>query len=513
MALATRSKPRRPPSTGSSISAPIGGLNARDSLAAMPPQDAVVLDNWFPGPTTVDLRKGSIVQSSGGDGTFETLAPYTSASTVKLFGFTNAGSLYDVTGLTAISIATGLANGRWQHANMGTPGGQFLLAVNGANKLRGYNGAAWWIDGDGTHDITGFDTSTAIHINIFKQRVWFIKSGSLSAYYLPIQSISGAAVQFDLSAYFRLGGYLQAMMTWTVDNAAGINEYAVFISSEGEVAVYEGTDPGSAATWALVGMFHIGRPVGRRCFAKLGSDVAILCSDGVFPLSKALLTDRYQLQDALTNKIVNLVNADVALYSTAFGWQLLLFPLGNKFIVNVPATDGVRQYVMNTITGAWCRFLNWTAWSWATVQDALYFGSTGGVVYKADYGNADVLNSITGAVLPAFQYFGSPGQLKRWTMSRPIFNNPGRVSPIAQLNVDFDLTPPTGLPTFTGSSGTPWNTAKWNTFPWARGGAILKDWIGVNGVGYAGALYMKAAASSPLSWMSVDYVYEKGSIL
>jgi hypothetical protein len=49
----------------SSITAPIGGLNARDSLAAMPPQDAVTLDNWFPTPTTVDLRKGYTQWSTG----------------------------------------------------------------------------------------------------------------------------------------------------------------------------------------------------------------------------------------------------------------------------------------------------------------------------------------------------------------------------------------------------------------------------------------------------------------
>jgi hypothetical protein len=41
-----------------SITAPIGGWNARDSLAAMPPTDAVTLTNMYPTPTDVQLRLG-----------------------------------------------------------------------------------------------------------------------------------------------------------------------------------------------------------------------------------------------------------------------------------------------------------------------------------------------------------------------------------------------------------------------------------------------------------------------
>jgi len=46
-----------------SIPSPIGGWNARDSLAAMSPTDAVQLVNWFPTPTDVTMRKGYIAGS------------------------------------------------------------------------------------------------------------------------------------------------------------------------------------------------------------------------------------------------------------------------------------------------------------------------------------------------------------------------------------------------------------------------------------------------------------------
>ena len=41
-----------------SVSSPIGGWNARDSIAEMPPLDAVILNNLYPTPTDVQLRLG-----------------------------------------------------------------------------------------------------------------------------------------------------------------------------------------------------------------------------------------------------------------------------------------------------------------------------------------------------------------------------------------------------------------------------------------------------------------------
>ena len=40
------------------LSAPLGGLNARDSLDSMPETDAIVMDNYIPGETKISLRKG-----------------------------------------------------------------------------------------------------------------------------------------------------------------------------------------------------------------------------------------------------------------------------------------------------------------------------------------------------------------------------------------------------------------------------------------------------------------------
>jgi hypothetical protein len=508
----------------SSITAPIGGLNARDSLAAMPPQDAVTLDNWFPTPTTVDLRSGYLQWSTGYPSHVESLMPYITSTVAKLFAASGT-SFYDATSTGAVgaAVVTGLTNARWQSANMGTPGGQFFYAVNGVDKPRYYDNVAWVaVDGASTPAITGVTTTKLVHVNVFKRRLWFVEVDSMRVWYLPVDSIGGAAQSIDFSPIFKLGGYLMAMATWTIDNAQGVQEYAVFITSEGEIAVYEGYDPSTISTWNLVAVFRIGRPVGRRCFEKVGADLILVCSDGAVPLSKAMLTDRAQPEDALSNKIVNLVNSDVASYGSNFGWDIKLFPLGNKLIINVPQTTNNTQYqyVMNTITGAWCRFTAWNANCFAVMRDVLYFGgnlgasANTGYVAKADTGFSDNGGYIFGEAKTAFQYFGAPGRLKRWTMVRPTFLTSGTFTPAMRMDVNFEDVQPTETGTFSGDSGVLWNTTLWNTAPWGSPLSIKNNWQGISGMGYEGALHMRVVNNlTSVQWMSIDYVYEMGAIV
>jgi len=675
LAAARQTPPPRGETT--TVPAPIGGLNARDAMASMPPTDAIRLDNWFPKPTSVDLRNGYVRWSTGYAAAIESLMTYNGPTASKLFAASGAG-FYDATTQGAVGAAavTGLANARWQHTNMGTPGGQFLVAVNGVDYPRSYNGTTWLTyagvgaqpistitnvgtlatltttaahglstgntvtvlgatpaayDGtfpitvvpaiaavpitsitrvgvtatmtttaphglpvgpgnlitvsgatpaqyNGTYQatitgastltytmasdpgasaapvgsyvvevnkftyvmasnpggsaapvgsyvvtpsITGVDPRRFIHINLYASRIFFVEKDSARVWYLPVNSVGGVAQQLDFSSLLNLGGYIMAMATWTIDNAAGVNEYAVFISSEGEVLMYSGTDPAVAENWVKAGRFVIGRPVGRRCFMRVSSDVILLTSDGFMPMSQAMLTDRAQ-QVALSDKITNLVSADLTNYQNNFGWQATFHPGGDKLIFNVPQISGSMQYqyVMNTISGAWCRFTGWNANVFATLTDALYFGSNVGVgansayVAKADFGYSDDGGYVQAEAKTAFQFFGYRGYEKQITMVRPIFVTGGNVNAALTVDMDFNDAYPAAMPTFTGTTGTLWGTKKWNTFPWTSGGNIKKDWQGVTGVGDSGALHMRVVNNkTSTQWQSIQYVFKKGRIL
>lgn len=511
-----------------SIPAPTGGLNARDSIANMPEMDAVVLDNWFPDTTEVRVRNGSAYFADFGTNAVESIMPYNGPVTKKLFAASRDG-IYNITpgGNIASADIASPTNARFQHVNMGTPGGNFLLVVNGADKLHGYNGTAWWTDGDGAHDITGVDSSTLISVNLFKSRVWLTQKDTAKAWYLPINSIAGAATSFDFTSLFYLGGYLMGMTTWTVDNASGLQEYAVFVSSEGEVLVYQGYDPSSSSTFSLAAHFRIGRPIGRRFYAKVGSDVVLLTADGVVPLSQSLLTDRSAVNIALSDKIVHSITNDVALYKDNFGWQIILNPIENQLIVNVPQSENSRQYqyVMNTINKSWCTFgqqLNYSAWNancFGLFNDKIYYGSNSKYVFAANVGDKDAFDNVTmsdivSIATPAFSYFKSKGREKLFGLARPLLKINGTIQVALQFNVDFNLdTPNLAYATVSTSGGSPWDTSPWDVSPWGGDFQILKDWQTINGIGFSGSLTVGTITNTSLSWQSTDYTYQTGGIL
>lgn len=514
MLLATPTNKRRV-SKQTSIPAPTGGLNAKDPLADMAADEAVIMDNYFPLPSSVRSRGGSVDHATGITGVVETIAVYNNGTQKNMFSAVD-GDIFDTTTAGAVGAAdvTGLTNSRFQYINFGTAGGYYLLLVNGDDKMQVYTGAAWYVDGT-TTTVTGFDTADAIHINNFKNRVFFVEKETMNVWYLPVASIGGAANVLDLSGIFKMGGYLMAMGNWTIDNAAGVDDYAVFITSEGEVALYRGTDPSDANAWALVGTFRMGRPLGRRCMCKAGADVLVITSDGAFPMSKALLTDRSQTNLAATDKISTLINADTKAYFDNFGWQPIIYPEGNKLIINVPQIENTTsiQYVMNTQHGAWCRFTNWNAACFEIMDNNLYYGTDGGVV-QCDVGTDDNGAEISGYVQQAFNYFGAKGMQKIFKLARPIFQSESFVFPTVRINVDFDTTRRTPLQTQVMGSGAEWDTAEWDDAEWVLGDVVSKEWRSITGLGMAGGLNISTSLSGiRCEWVSTDVIYEVGGSL
>ena len=125
--------------------APVGGWNARDSIAAMGPEDAVYLTNWWPTTTDLMVRQGTDNHATGLPSLVETIMPYISASgTKKLFAASGSG-IYDVSSAGAVGAASvsGLTSAQFQYVQFSTTAGNYLYCVNGADKPQLYTGAAW----------------------------------------------------------------------------------------------------------------------------------------------------------------------------------------------------------------------------------------------------------------------------------------------------------------------------------------------------------------------------------
>jgi len=494
------------------LAAPVGGWNARDSLANMPELDAVSMEDAFPNTTDVQIRKGSTDHVTGITGkTVETLAAYNNATTKKLFASVD-NNIYDVTSSGAVGSAesgTTVTNARWQHINFKVPSGNhWLIMANGTDSVLYYNGSAW-----SNETITGVTSANLIHVNEYKNRVWFVEKDSSSVWYLPTDAISGTVTELDLAPVFSEGGHLMAMATWSLDAGSGLDDHAVFISDRGQVAVYSGTDPSSATTWGLVGVFDIGSPVGRRCFMQFGGDLLIITQSGVVPLSKALLNAEISQAIAISDKIRLEMTRAVTSYQNNFGWQLVQYPNANMLLVNIPVSSSkFEQYVMNTITGSWCKFTGWNASCWELFDDEIYFGTSATVV-KAWDDDDDNGSNITADIVPAFNYFGSFTQ-KRFTMARPIFSSTGTPGVLMGMNTDFSTTDPSGTPTLTSTAGDVWDTGVWDTAVWGGDFLIQRNWQSINGIGFSASLHLQMTTNAhEVRWLSYDVVYEDGAVI
>lgn len=501
-----------------SVSAPTGGWNARDSLAMMKETDAVSLDNFFCTPYDVKIRDGYSNYATGITGTVNTVASYSPPSGLaKLFAAAGA-NIYDVTvgGPVGAAAVTGATSDKWQHTNFGTAGGNFLYLVNGVDKPQLYDGTSWVaVDAVSTPAITGVTTTTLVHVAAFKARLWFIQKDTLKVWYLPTLSIGGAASSFDLSSLFSKGGYLMSMGNWSLDAGYGMDDYAVFVTSEGQVAVYKGTDPASAATWALIGVYDVGSPIGRRCLMKYAGDLTLICKDGLAPLSKSLMSSRVNSMEMLTDKIQHVMSDYTTQYGANFGWETALFPQENMLLVNVPYSTAISyQLVMNTISGAWSRFLGWNAACFELHEDLLYFGSNG-VVCKAWDTTADNGSNINFEAQQSFKYIGRSGQNVQVKMLRPIISTDGSPSVLLGVNTDFDTTAPTGIPTFTPTSAAQWDLATWDGgFTWGGDLQIKRDWQTAFGFGYCISAHMKGTIKNcRMHWASTDYLLTGGGVV
>lgn len=404
-----------------SLPAPVGGWNARDSLANMEPTDAVKLENIFPTVSSCVLRGGSTALCKV-TGVVRTLMNYSGGATERLFAITTSGTYRVDTGTAvAQTMPTTFTETSCEYTNISTTGGSFMFIVNGVQTPVVYNGTDWKNPGTGfapaiTFAATapaGITTSKFSNITLFKNRLWFIEKNTLRAWYLPTLSIGGQAEYIDLSSIAKFGGHLVDLDTWTVDAGYGVDDNLAFVTSNGEVIVYRGTDPASAATWALAGVWKLGSPIGTKAMLKYGGDLLILTYDGLMPMAQSLQSSRLDPRVALSNKIQGAIAAATTKYGnhTSTGWQIYYSAKNNAVWINVPVQDDLQeQYVMNTITTSWCRFTGWGAYCWETFNDNPYFGGNGFVAQAwtdtyADLTPAEVIYLTTNCVI---NYYENP---------------------------------------------------------------------------------------------------------
>lgn len=517
-ALKSKSPGKGPVSYPTKLVAPILGWNTRDSAAATKRGYASVLDNLFPSNASVGLRGGKQSWKTGFADPIKTLHSYTPATgTKKLFAATDAG-LYDATASGAVGAAASvLTNGACQSVNFATPGTIVLVVVNGHDDYRYFNGTTWTTvatftltsgSGGGT-----VDTDTLGSIAMFKRRIFLGVRGGTDVYSLPINSFTGEVDLFPLGPLFDKGGSLYSIGTWTIDGGNGIDDRIIFLSSEGQAAVFQGTDPTSASAWALVGVYNLARPLGVQPFIKFGGDVLYLSQSGLFPVSKALQSEL--VTNAVSDLIAPTFSASASAYKDNFGWSIAIDDPNSMLVVNVPTASATTavQYVMNTVSDAWTRFTNWDALCFFYHDGQLYMGESDRVS-KVNTATSDDGANIVGEARQAFDYFGSASG-KFLNALRPTVAVNNQIAIEAALDTDFQSNSSFGPTAFFTPVGGTFDADDWDAASWASGSTVLNGWITVpSNEFFCAAIRLRFTSGlSSVTWTSTDVILQNGALM
>ena len=344
------------------IPAPTGGWNARDPIASMPETDAVSLINFFPAVASVKPRGGQTKVFETDDANDDILqlfnlgnyifALYTDDSagvqklTRMLIG-TYTGT--DVSGAVTFDVTQynwTVFKNRIFACNSTSSQAPFDVTTSGNASTTAWSGS-------------GLTTSNLYQVDVYKGRLYFVELGTSKIWYGGLDSITGTLTEYNIGLFMRKGGYITAVASTTKQGGAANENLFVAITSLGEVFVFEGDYPGSS-TWQLVARYEVSPPLGPRCFTFKGSDLLILTVEGIIPMN-ALLTgtkngDRYS---AISDKISD---AWFKTFSQLVGINInpvyaLHAPTYKMFVVD---TIGWGTWVQNTLTGAWCKFVDYT---------------------------------------------------------------------------------------------------------------------------------------------------------
>lgn len=560
---------------------PFKGLNTRAPLSVMGPEYAISMKNVLPESYGLRTRKGYTEYATNiGVGSLPVssiLSYYPAIAAPTLFGAvqqigvfqqmfssyaSRAGTppgklfaakenkLWDVTsgGVGPWIAETGVSGvgDYWNGVNMQNVAGAHLCICNENGGYAIHSGTGWSMPVQGTApgQIAGVDPAKLCYVTLFKKRLWFVQFDSTKAWYLPVDQITGAATEFDFGSQFKHGGKLVSIVNWTIEGGDGLNDLLVAVSSQGDVVIYQGQDPDTAATFQIKGTWYCGPlPVGRRQVRSSGSDVFILSQFGLVPISRLLTqtsmsADMQQHISYLVDPLIARLMRD---YSEFQGWQIIDLAKEELIAVGIPkevATFGGTFLVYKVTTQGWALISDTKYASLINIGQLIYSGTTDGRVVRAFDGPLDNVllapanpfssafspafgGSTTGSsgltipcqVTPAYQPLGKPGHSKRFLMVRPSFTC--KVAPQLRIQILTDYgSPPAPLtPTLPADTQSKWGAALWNSGVWAGQLLPIRDWLGCAGEGFSATVQLDYATGGDTLLTAIDFWTEEGGVM
>lgn len=465
-----------------SYSAPLRGWVETDSPMAAQPGGASTLENFIPTQTGIRLRGGSKTVSSCGS-QVKGLVPYDDGVAQKLFAVT----AYDVRevewmdGTEASIVVPGFAGSEPVAAQFTTLGDTYLYLVNGLSRPQLYNGTTW-------QEVTATSEPIAIkgvgedrfsHVWAYQSRLFFVVSNSMRVWVLPVGAVGGDAapppetleppiVDVNLSGVFTKGGRILFGTSWSSDSGSGFGDRCVIVTDMGEVAVFEGIDPGDPNAWRKVGQYEISPPLGLNAHIKVGGDVLIATRIGLVPMSGVAAKDPLLLETIAVSRNIT-PSWTVEARGTGTAWRVRRWDEMGAVLVT---RTGSRKecWGARAETGAWFKIKGWDAECCATHKGRLYFAGQEGYINQAETTGRDDAKPVIGRFRGLLEAAPRAG-LKIARLARATFATSGKMQfGLRFVTRDDAAWAPPPLPWApTAPPQEAWDKGRWDQMHWDAG--------------------------------------------
>lgn len=534
MSLRRKSVPQvaRSQTQSKSFPAPVLGWVSAQNQAAAKPGTALVLENWFPTTTGIELMAGS--QKHGTASTTlpcRSLMTYIGTSGQEMFGAT-ATEIFDLSAPADPDVApaaavSGRTDGYYSSANFVTVAGNYMYACNDTDEPLIYNGATWTtvtaVSTPAITGVTGGNTGMT-HVSVYRNRLAFAKGTSV--WFLPVDVIGGAAIEVSLAGVFKRGGTVLFTASWSQDSGAGLDDKFVVVSTKGEFAVYQGSDPSSSTDWSIVGVYDFPAPMGKNGFMRAGGDLLVLTEAGMVSIGQAVVKDVAALGMAAVSRNIQPDWIYDARQRSGLPWEVVKWPARNRAIISCPVTGDDTTtppwcYVVNLETGAWAKRTGWNTRCLTLFGEFVYFGSNNGAVYQADITGADDGEIYYAKAVLAWDHIGAPGYEKSILSARGQFVTQNTFIPQISVSTDYTiaLPSPPNVSTDIDSPGV-WDVGVWDVAKWDSGLTPVAQntrWVSVGQSGYVVAPQVQVSCGSVTApsaeLVIIDVLYERGEIM
>lgn len=341
--------------------------------------------------------------------------------------------------------------------------------------------------------VTGVSTALWSHVNVYKNRLFFVRKDTLIVDYLGVDSLGGAASQLSLAGIFRDGGSVFFTATWSSESgSSSLSDYLVVVSTQGEFAVFQGSFPGGA-DWSLAGVYDLSPPLGINGWFKAGGDIVVLTERGAIPVSAARFKDPSALaMDAISRDIHPDWVYEVQRRRTV-PWEAVKWNEKTALFINVPVVSALtppRPFVANLQTGKWCEYTAWDTRCMVVHNGQLYFGCNDGTIRAAEISGYDLDMPYTYQIAMAWDHLGSPGFTKTVRQAKAEFLTTRPFNVLISASTDYTQEFP--IPPNSYLDADPaslWDIGRFDIAVWDSGEVPVRQTTRWTSVGRTGEVF------------------------